>query len=99
MWEYPGVTSYTHIRLAHPSRSRPYWGLWTKTYCPMAEEFIHRVESAHLRIHLPYDANDNVSVAIALLMNFLLNILLSKLFIGEPDEFRLARYLVVINDC
>jgi len=28
----------------------------------MAEEFIHRVESAHLRIHLPYDANDNVDI-------------------------------------
>ena len=62
MWEYPGVTSYTEIRFAHPSRIRPYWSLWTKTYCPMAEEFIHRVESAHLRLHVPYDANDSPDI-------------------------------------
>ena len=74
MWEYPGVTSYTDIRLAHPSRSRPYWSLWTKTYCPMAEEFIHRVESAHLRLHLPYGGNDSVDIIIHYFMiNFLNN--------------------------
>jgi hypothetical protein len=28
----------------------------------MAEEFIHRVESAHLRLHVPYDANDSPDI-------------------------------------
>ena len=62
MWEYPGVTSYTDIRFAHPSRIRPYWSLWTKTYCPMAEEFIHSVAPAQLLMHLPYDKNDCIDI-------------------------------------
>ena len=62
MWEYPGVTSYTDIRFAYPSRIRPYWSLWTKTYCPMAEEFIHSVAPAQLLMHLPYDTNDCIDV-------------------------------------
>ena len=61
-WEYPGVTSYTDIRFAHPSRIRPYWSLWTKTYCPMAEEFIHSVAPAQLLMHLPHDANDSPDI-------------------------------------
>jgi hypothetical protein len=64
MWEYPGVTSYTDIRLAHPSRSRPYWSLWTKTYCPMAEEFIHRVEAACLVRTLPAEKDDKIDTII-----------------------------------
>ena len=72
-WEYPGVTSYTDIRFAHPSRIRPYWSLWTKTYCPMAEEFIHRVESAHLRLQVPYDTNDSVDLIIHYFMIDFLN--------------------------
>ena len=74
MWEYPGVTSYTDIRFAHPSRIRPYWSLWTKTYCPMAEEFIHSVAPAQLLMHLPYDRNDNVDIITHYFMiNFLNN--------------------------
>jgi|GEM_PF-3100394 hypothetical protein len=64
MWEFPGVTSYTDIRLAHPGRKRPYWSLWTKTYCPMAEEFIHRVESACLVRTLPAEKDDNIDTII-----------------------------------
>ena len=59
-----GVTSYTDIRLAHPGRKRPYWSLWTKTYCPMAEEFIHRVEAACLVRTLPAEKDDNIDTII-----------------------------------
>ena len=73
MWEYPGVTSYTDIRFAYPSRIRPYWSLWTKTYCPMAEEFIHSVAPAQLLMHLPYDANDCIDLIIHYFMIDFLN--------------------------
>ena len=39
----------------------------------MAEEFIHRVESAHLRLHLPYDTNDSVDIIIHYFMIDFLN--------------------------
>ena len=72
MWEYPGVTSYTDIRLAYPSRNRPYWSLWTKTYCPMAEEFIHRVEAALLVRTLPAEKDDKIDTIIQyMLIQFL----------------------------
>jgi len=39
----------------------------------MAEEFIHRVESAHLRLNVPYDANDNVDIIVHYFMIDFLN--------------------------
>ena len=72
MWEYPGVTAFTDIRLAYPATKRPYWSLWTKTWYPMAEEFIHRIEAACLVSTLPAEKDDDFDTIISyLLIQFL----------------------------